>query len=214
MAGPRLHAATGRATFRAHALSLGRSSPTRERLPYVTDSEIIAEVLRGNARAERELYDAHVDRIYRLAWRMAGDESLARDLTQDTFIRAFQRLADFRGDSSLSTWLHSIAVSVILNGLKKVKRIHGREIGGDELPEVSIPTREAEPDLKVRLRRAIESLPDGYRTVFLMHDVEGYTHEEIASALGVQPGTSKAQLFRARARLRTELAEFAGEWAS
>ena len=180
----------------------------------MTDSEIIAEVLRGNARAERELYDAHVDRVFRLAWRMAGDESLARDLTQDTFIRAFQRLADFRGDSSLSTWLHSIAVSVILNGLKKVKRIHGREIGGDELPEVSIPTREAEPDLKVRLRRAIESLPDGYRTVFLMHDVEGYTHEEIASALGVQPGTSKAQLFRARARLRTELAEFAGEWAS
>lgn len=180
----------------------------------MTDSEIIAEVLRGNASAERELYDAHMDRIYRLAWRMAGDESLARDLTQDTFIRAFSRLADFRGDSSLSTWLHSIAVSVILNGLKKVKRIHGREMGGDALPEVAISVREAEPDLKVRLRRAIELLPDGYRTVFVMHDVEGYTHEEIASALGVQPGTSKAQLFRARARLRTELAEFAGEWAS
>jgi RNA polymerase sigma-70 factor (ECF subfamily) len=180
----------------------------------LTDSELIAEVLRGDVAAERRLYDAHVDRIYRLAWRMAGDETLARDFTQDTFIRAFDRLADFRGDSSLATWLHSIAVSVILNGLKKVKRIHGREVAGDELPEVAIPTREAEPDLKVRLKRAIESLPDGYRTVFVLHDVEGYTHEEIASALGIQPGTSKAQLFRARARLRTELAEFAGEWAS
>jgi RNA polymerase sigma-70 factor (ECF subfamily) len=180
----------------------------------VTDAEIIAEVLRGDPRAERLLYDAHVDRIYRLAWRMSGDETLAQDFTQDTFIRAFERLADFRRDSSLATWLHSIAVSVILNGLKKVKRIHGREIGGDELPEVSLATREAEPDLKLRLRHAIDGLPEGYRTVFVMHDVEGYTHEEIASALGIQTGTSKAQLFRARARLRTELADFAGEWAS
>lgn len=180
----------------------------------MTDAQIIAEVLRGDARAERMLYDAHVDRIYRLAWRMAGDETLARDFTQDTFIRAFDRLADFRGDSSLSTWLHSIAVSVILNGLKKVKRIHGREMTGDELPEVAIPVREAEPDLKERLRRAIDGLPDGYRMVFVLHDVEGFTHEEIGQRLGIQPGTSKAQLFRARARLRTELAEFAGEWAS
>lgn len=180
----------------------------------VTDAELIAGVLRGDQRAERTLYDAHVDRIYRLAWRMAGDETLARDFTQDTFIRAFDKLADFRGDSSLATWLHSIATSVILNGLKKVKRIHGREMGGDELPEVSIPIRDAEPDLKLRLRRAIEGLPDGYRTVFVMHDVEGYTHEEIASALGIQSGTSKAQLSRARAKLRTELADFAGEWAS
>jgi RNA polymerase sigma-70 factor (ECF subfamily) len=180
----------------------------------VTDAELIAGVLRGDQRAERKLYDAHVDRVYRLAWRMAGDETLARDFTQDTFIRAFDKLADFRGDSSLATWLHSIATSVILNGLKKVKRIHGRELGGDELPEVTIPTRDAEPDLKIRLRRAIDGLPDGYRTVFVMHDVEGYTHEEIASALGIQAGTSKAQLFRARAKLRTELADFAGEWAS
>ncbi len=180
----------------------------------MTDHDLIAAVLRGDVRAERQLYDAHVDRVYRLAYRMAGDETMARDFTQDTFIRAFDRLADFRGDSSLATWLHSIAVSVILNGLKKVRRIHGREIGGDELPEVTIGTREAEPDLKHRLRTAIDGLPDGYRTVFVMHDVEGFTHEEIAAALGIQPGTSKAQLFRARAKLRTELSDFAGEWAS
>ncbi len=179
----------------------------------MTDAQLIADILRGDAIAERKLYDAHVDRIYRLAWRMSGDETLARDFTQDTFIRAFDRLADFRGDSSLATWLHSIGTSVILNGLKKVKRIHGREIGGDELPEVTITKREAEPDLKLRLQRAIDGLPDGYRTVFVMHDVEGYTHEEIANALGIQPGTSKAQLHRARARLRDELADFAGEWA-
>lgn len=180
----------------------------------MTDAQLIAEVLRGDPRAERELYDVHVDRIYRLAWRMAGDETLARDFTQDTFVRAFEKLADFRGDSSLSTWLHSIATSVILNGLKKVQRIHGREIGGDELPETMTTAREAEPDLKLRLRRAIEGLPDGYRTVFVMHDVEGFTHEEIGAALGIQSGTSKAQLSRARAKLRDQLSDFAGEWAS
>ena len=178
------------------------------------DSQLVAGVVSGDPVAERALYDRHVDRIYRLAFRMAGDDTLARDFTQDTFVRAFSKLGDFRGDSSLATWLHAIATSVILNGLKKVRRIRSREIESDELPEVAITRREAEPDLKLKLARAIDALPAGYRMVFVMHDVEGYTHEEIGKALGIQPGTSKAQLFRARARLRTELAEFAGEWAS
>ena len=180
----------------------------------MNDSQLVTGVLAGEARAERELYDRHVDRIYRLAFRMAGDDTLARDFTQDTFVRAFGRLGDFRGEASLATWLHTIAVSVILNGLKQVRRIRSREINGDEMPDVAVVRREAEPDLKLKLARAIDALPDGYRMVFVMHDVEGYTHEEIGSALGIQPGTSKAQLFRARARLRGDLAEFAGEWAS
>jgi RNA polymerase sigma-70 factor (ECF subfamily) len=178
------------------------------------DAQLVEAVLAGQATAERELYDRHVDRVYRLAYRMAGDETLARDFTQDTFVRAFDKLADFRGDASLATWLHTVATSVILNGLKKVRRIRAREIDGDVLPDAAVTRREAEPDLKLRLARAIDALPDGYRMVFVMHDVEGYTHEEIGTALGVQPGTSKAQLFRARARLRSELAEFEGEWAS
>lgn len=178
------------------------------------EAQLVAGVLAGDPVAERALYDRHVDRVYRLAYRMAGDETMARDFTQDTFVRAFGKLAEFRGDSSLATWLHAIATSVILNGLKKVRRIRSREIDGDELPEVAVPRRDAEPDLKLKLARAIDALPDGYRAVFVMHDVEGYTHEEIGSALGIQAGTSKAQLFRARARLRSELAEFAGEWAS
>lgn len=178
------------------------------------EAQLVAGVLAGDPVAERALYDRHVDRVYRLAYRMAGDETMARDFTQDTFVRAFGKLAEFRGDSSLATWLHAIATSVILNGLKKVRRIRSREIDGDELPDVAVPRRDAEPDLKLKLARAIDALPDGYRAVFVMHDVEGYTHEEIGSALGIQAGTSKAQLFRARARLRSELAEFAGEWAS
>ena len=180
----------------------------------MNDAQLVAAVPAGHANAERELYDRHVDRVFRLAYRMAGDDTLARDFTQDTFVRAFGKLADFRGESSLATWLHTIATSVILNGLKKIRRIRSREIGGDELPDVPVTRRDAEPDLKLKLARAIDALPEGYRAVFVMHDVEGYTHEEIGRALGVQPGTSKAQLFRARARLRSELAEFAGEWAS
>jgi RNA polymerase sigma-70 factor, ECF subfamily len=175
----------------------------------VDDRELIGRVLAGDARAERELYDAHVDRVFRLVYRMVGDSHRAQDYTQEAFIRGFRRLADFRGESALSTWLCSIAISVTLNGLRSLKRAREREVGLEDVPAIGVRPVEADPDLKVRMRRAIDGLPEGYRTVFVMHDVEGYTHEEIATTLGVQPGTSKAQLFRARARLREALADFA-----
>ena len=175
---------------------------------------MISRAVAGDTAAQRALYDQHVDRVYRLAFRLAGDDDLARDFTQETFVRAFDRLAGFRSESTLATWLHSIGVSVALNGLRKVKRQQGREAPLDEALTVGITVRHAEPDLKERLARAIDALPDGYRAVFVMHEVEGYTHEEIAAALGVQAGTSKAQLFRARAKLREALADFAGEWVS
>ena len=181
----------------------------------MTDRELVARVLAGDPAAERALYDAHVERAYRLAFRMTGDDDLAQDVVQETFIRAFRQLGTFRGDAALATWLHSITVSVALNGLRKVKRLRTRETPMDEAAlTIGTTRREAEPDLKERLARAIDALPPGYRTVFVMHDVEGFTHEEIGTALGVQPGTSKAQLFRARARLREALADFAGEWVS
>jgi len=174
----------------------------------VEERELISRVLAGDPSAERALYDAHVDRVFRLAFRMAGDMDRAQDYTQETFIRAFSRLQTFRGDAALSTWLGSIAISVTLNGLRKVRRRNEREVGLDDFtPGHTRP--EAEPDLKTRLNQAIDDLPEGYRAVFVMHDVEGYTHEEIGASLGVHPGTSKAQLFRARARLREKLADFA-----
>lgn len=178
------------------------------------EQRLLARARDGDPAAERALYDAHVDRVYRLAYRLAGSDDLAQDFTQETFIRAFERLRDFRGESSFSTWLHSITMSVTLNGLRKVKRFRARETEIDEALAHGAPTRSAEPDLKQRLAQAIDGLPTGYRTVFLMHDVEGYTHEEIAGALGLQPGTSKAQLSRARAKLREALADFAGEWTA
>ena len=175
------------------------------------DQELIGRVLAGDPSAERALYDAHVDRVFRLVYRMAGDLDRAQDYTQETFIKAFQKLAEFRGESALGTWLGSIAISITLNGLRKVKRYREREVNLDDAVPTGRSDRQAEPDLKERLSRAIDDLPEGYRAVFVMHDVEGYTHQEIAASLGVHPGTSKAQLFRARARLREALADFAKE---
>ena len=177
------------------------------------ERQLIARVRAGDSAAERALYDAHVDRVYRLAFRLAGDDTLAQDFTQETFIRAFDRLGSFRGDAAFSTWLHAITTSVVLNGLRKVKRFRQREADIDDAESVGSSHRHAEPDLKTRLQQAIDELPEGYRTVFVMHDVEGYTHEEIGAALGVETGTSKAQLSRARAKLRVALSDFAGEWA-
>lgn len=177
----------------------------------LTEAELIERVLDGDEGAARELYDTHVDRVYRLVYRMAGEENLARDLTQESFVRAFERLHQFRGDAALSTWLHAITVSVALNGLRKAKRKQKREVELDE----GVPGRTAEPvepDLRQRLHRAVDGLPDIYRAVFVMHDVEGYTHDEIGQTLDVATGTSKARLFRARRMLREELADFAEEY--
>lgn len=174
----------------------------------MNDHELIGRILAGDPGAERAFYDAHVDRIYRLVYRMAGDPDRAQDWVQDTFIRAFERLEQFRGESALSTWLCSIAVSTTLNGLRKARRTRERETPLEDAGAVGATPVDADPDLKARLHQAIESLPEGYRAVFVMHDIEGFTHEEIGQVLGVQTGTSKAQLFRARARLRNALADF------
>src|SRR5215471_17407416 len=121
-----------------------------EQLSLVDARILIERVRAGDPRAERELYDSHVDRVYRLAYRLAGDDELARDFTQETFIRAFDRLDTFRGDSRFSTWLHAIATSVALNGLRKTKRFR-TQTTLDAAEGVASGGRSAEPDLKVRL---------------------------------------------------------------
>jgi RNA polymerase sigma-70 factor (ECF subfamily) len=180
----------------------------------VNELQLVTRVVAGDAAAERELYETHVDRIYRLAFRLAGDDELARDFTQATFVRAFEKIGSFRGESSLSTWLHSIGMSVALNGLRKTKRLRNREAPIEEGLMVGSTRIEAEPDLKERLAKAIDSLSEKYRMVFLMHDVEGYTHEEISGTLRIPVGTSKSHLFQARSKLRVALADFAPEWVS
>ena len=177
------------------------------------ERELISRVRAGDAGAERALYDAHVDRVYRLAYRLAGNDDQARDFTQETFIRVFDRLETFRGDSALSTWIYAIAHSVILNGLRKAKRFR-RETDLEDGVEIAGGARIAEPDLKARLHAAIAALPEKYRVPFVMHEVEGFSHEEIAAVQGIEVGTSKAQVSRAKAKLRESLAPFAGEWTT
>ena len=178
----------------------------------VNESTLVERTRSGDQSAFRELYDTHVDRIFRLTYRMAGDEDLARDYTQEAFIRAYQRLDQFRGDSRFGTWLHSIAVSVTLNGLRRVKRNREREFALDSAPQVA-GRADVGAEVRSRLKEAIEALPELYRTVFLMHDLEGYSHIEIATALEMAEGTSKARLSRARAKLRDLLGDFAQEYA-
>ncbi|MGI9625395.1 MAG: RNA polymerase sigma factor [Longimicrobiales bacterium] len=159
--------------------------------------------LEGDQDAYRELYDGNVDRVFRLGYRMLGDEEAAKEATQKSFIRAFQSLGQFRGDSAFSTWLHRVAVSVMLNERRVTARQNAREAEFDDVLMAGRPR--LEPDVGVRIQRAVDGLGEIYRTVFLMHDVEGFKHEEIAEALGVAVGTCKARLSRARAQLRQVL---------
>ncbi len=179
----------------------------------MTEAQLVERARTGDEAAFRCLYDAHVDRVYRLAYRMSGEDDLARDFTQETFVRAYQRLAQYRGESAFSTWLHRIAISVTLNGLRKSARHRGRERSLDEAHAVPSPVREPEPGVWGRIEAAVDGLPDIYRTVFVMHDLEGYSHGEIAASLGVAEGTSKARLFRARSKLRAVLGPAMEEYA-
>ena len=176
------------------------------------EPELIARVVAGDRLAARELYDAHAPRVFRLAFRFTGDGDLARELTQETFIRAFAQLGRFRGDSALSTWLHRVTISVVSNAMRKVKRFRTREVDLDEAMTVAVESGGADPDLRDKLYRAIDELPEIYRVTLVLHDVEGYTHEEIANVLGVAEGTCKSRLSVARAQLREKLAPFAKEW--
>jgi RNA polymerase sigma-70 factor (ECF subfamily) len=178
--------------------------------PGADERWLIAQARQGDRGASRQLYDAHARRVHRLVFRICEDEELARDLTQDAFIRAFAQLENFRGESAFGTWLHRIAVSVALNAMRKVRRLRDRERPIDDSIELhAAPERDCDPDLKERLYAAIDALPEGLRYSFVLYHVEGYTHGEIGEMLGVAEGTSKARVFEARQRLREVLADFA-----
>jgi RNA polymerase sigma-70 factor (ECF subfamily) len=170
---------------------------------------LVARARQGDRTAARQLYDAHARRVHRLVFRICDDEELARDLTQDAFVRAFNQLASFRGESAFGTWLHRIAVSVALNAMRKVRRLRDRERPIDDTIELhAAPETEGDPDLRERLHAAIDALPDALRYTFVLYHIEGYTHVEIGQMLGVAEGTSKARVFEARSRLREALAAY------
>lgn len=176
------------------------------------EARLIERVLAGDRIAGRTLYDAHAARLFRTAYRITGDETLAQECTQEAFIRAFQRLDRFRGESALGTWLTRIAVTVTLNALRRRTRSREREVDLDELAPVHAAGLDAEEvELRERVARAVSDLPELYRTVVVLHDIEGYTHAEIAELLGVPEGTCKTRLFVARRKLRAVLADYVKE---
>ena len=171
-------------------------------MPDLTDR--VRRAQDGDETAFRELYDEHAGRIYALCLRLTGDAATAQERTQDAFVRAWERLRSFRGDSAFGTWLHRLAVNVVLGRRKTLGVERGRyHTGEDALDGVS--GRRETPEMTMDFEEAISRLPDGARQVFVLHDVEGFRHEEIARMLGVVPGTSKSQLHHARMALRRYL---------
>ena len=154
------------------------------------------------------MYHAHLGRVHNLARRMAGPDS-ADELTQDVFVRAWQKLGTFRGESSFGTWLHRLAVNVIVERFRTLGTARDRFLADGEAVLERLPGARggAKHDVKMDLEAAMKRLPPGARTVFVLHDVEGYRHEEIGQMLGVSVGTSKSQLHRARMTLRGHLTE-------
>ncbi len=157
----------------------------------------------GDRRAFERLYRAHVDRVYAICLRMLADRPLAEEVTQDVFVRVWQKLPGFRGESAFSTWLHRVAVNVVLSRRKRAS-VHGARIADDDTLDEA-PARAIFVGERLDLDAAIAGLPAGARRVFVLHDVEGFTHEEIGEQLGITSGGSKAQLHRARMLLRAAL---------
>lgn len=176
------------------------------------DQSLIHRAAAGDLAAARALYDRHAGRVFRLAYRMCGDRDLAGDLTQDVFVRVFRQLGQFRGESAFTTWLHRVAVTTCLNTLRKVKRFRSREVDLTHAEDHGVAGVDRDPLLHSALTVAIEALPEGLRIALVMHAIEGYTHVEIAAALGIAEGTSKSRVFEARARLREALAGHGKEY--
>jgi RNA polymerase sigma-70 factor (ECF subfamily) len=166
----------------------------------VSETELIQRAQEGDPVAIREIYRTYAPRVYAIVKRLAADDGLAEDWAQEAWVRIFRALGTFRGDARFTTWLHRIAVNSALHGRRWRERRVRHEA---PIPE-SLPSRAPADEtlLRLRLEKAMAQLPERMRQVLVLHDIEGYTHEDIAEFLGVTPGTSKSQLFKARARMR------------
>jgi RNA polymerase sigma-70 factor (ECF subfamily) len=169
------------------------------------ERRLVRQAQAGDMAAFEELHRRNVGRVYALCVRLCGDRALAEELAQDVFVRAWERLGTFRGDSAFSSWLHPITVNVALSERRARRRRTARVMTTDDLTPFEKPTRTPGPEAGLDLEKALATLPPGARSVFVLHDVEGYRHQEIADLTGVAEGTSKAQLHRARRMLREAL---------
>jgi RNA polymerase sigma-70 factor (ECF subfamily) len=175
-----------------------------ERVPEHFERTDVARAAAGDQAAFERLYRGHVGRVYALAVRLVGAPE-AEDLTQEVFIRAWSKLGTFKGEAKFGTWLHRLAVNHILSRRTVLKRREDRHATGDSLLERMFAPRQKAPGARLDLEAAMRTLPRRAREVFVLYDVEGYGHDEIAATLGVSVGTSKSQLHRARMLLREQL---------
>ena len=174
------------------------------------EAELIESAKQGDAQAFQALYDKHKRRVYSLCLRMTANTAEAEDLTQEAFLQLYRKIATFRGESAFSTWLHRLSVNVVLmhlrkKGLPEISLDEALEPQHEDGPRKDIGARDnvlAGSIDRVNLERAIESLPPGYRIIFVLHDIEGYEHNEIAEMMGCSIGNSKSQLHKARMKLR------------
>ncbi len=179
------------------------------------ESQLIARAQQGDEAAFSALYDAHRRRIYSLCLRMTGNTAEAEDLSQEAFLQLFRKISTFRGESAFSTWLHRLAVNVVLMHLRRkgLQQISLDEVDTSQDEPVKRDYGEDDRRLlgsidRITLSRAIEQLPPGYRTVFILHDVEGYEHNEIATIMNCSVGNSKSQLHKARMKMREWLRQY------
>ncbi len=176
-----------------------------------SDVELARAAAAGDPVAFEKLYEQHSRRVYSLCLRMVGNPAQAEDLTQEVFLQVFRKIGSFRGDSAFTTWLHRLTINQVLMHFRKrgVKLEHTSE-EGDFTDVVNTPlqsTRRISMIDRLALEKAISQLPPGYRTVFTLHDIEGYEHVEISDMLDISIGTSKSQLHKARMRLRELLSK-------
>jgi RNA polymerase sigma-70 factor, ECF subfamily len=171
-----------------------------------SDIELVERCRRQEATAFEELYRLHAGRVYNLACRLSGSQSDGEDLLQEIFVLVFRKLESFKGEAALGTWIYRLATNHCLDFLRsrdaRMRQVTGTL--GDEDVTMPAPTRPLRAD-RIDLERAIARLPDGYRAAFVLHDVEGFEHREVAALLGIAEGTSKSQVHKARLKLREYL---------
>jgi len=187
------------------------SASRQTELPELTDADVVRLAQQGDAVAFERIYRTHSRKVYTLCLRMVGDRTDAEDLTQDVFLQLFRKIHTFRGESAFSTWLHRMSVNIVLMRFRK-KTLADESLEAITTPEEGSSTASREfggPDLRlngvvdrITLETAINELPPGYKAMFILHDVQGYNHDEIAEIFGCTAGNSKSQVHKARIRLR------------
>jgi RNA polymerase sigma-70 factor, ECF subfamily len=171
-----------------------------------TELRLVRQAQAGDLVAFERLYRENERKVFGLCFRLSSDPALAEELTQEVFVRAWRKLSSFRGESAFSSWLYPLTVNVALSERRSRRRRDARIVATEDPASLERAPRSPAPEAGFDLEKAMAALPPGARAVFVLHDVEGRTHEEIAELLGLAPGTSKAQLHRARRLLREALA--------